>query len=88
MQKNEWERPFLWRKPTDGPWDFHAVTLRSWRGSEKVAPEAGGDQTDGTKLEWEAASQSASGKAARESIEEEWGRGTGNGSHKEFWDVI
>lgn len=37
-------------------------------GSDEAAPEGGGDWTDSTKVEWAAASQCASGKAARESI--------------------
>lgn len=94
MQKNmsgkdpqQWD---IWRKTgfAGGPWDFHAITLRNWRSGEKAALEAGGDWTDGTKLEWEATSQCASGKVAREGTGEEWGRGTGkgraNGSHKEL----
>lgn len=57
-----------------------------------MAPKAGGDWTDGTKLEWARASKCASGKAARESVEEEGGRDVGKGratgNQSRLWNVI
>jgi len=54
--------------------------LAEYVGSEEAAAKAGGDWTDGIKLEWEASPKCSSGKSARESVEEEWGRGRGKGS--------